>query len=239
MKSLLLLLVLPGFTVLQAADAPAWCGTFSIIAVDVATGEIGVAVASRVVGVGAIVPFAKAGVGAVATQSFANLRYGPVGLVALELKIDPGKALTLLTADDPLREERQVGLINAAGLAANYTGASCLSWAGGIAGDGFSVQGNILTGPEVLAAMAEAFTNTGGELSERLLAALHAGEDAGGDQRGKQSAALLVVREGWGYGGLSDRFRDIRVDEHPEPVQELERVYRAHCKLFPRPDPKP
>lgn len=239
MKSLLLLLALPAFTLIQAADPPPWCGTFSIVAVDVATGEIGVAVASRVVGVGAIVPFAKAGVGAVATQSFANLRYGPVGLVALELEIDPAKALTLLTTDDPLRAERQVGIINAAGLAANFTGESCLSWAGGITGEGFSVQGNILTGPEVLDAMAEAFKNTGGELSERLLAALHAGEAAGGDRRGKQSAALLVVREGWGYGGLSDRFRDIRVDEHPEPVQELERVYRAHCKLFPRPDPKP
>lgn len=237
MKSLLTLLVLAGTTVLQAADQPPWCGTFSIVAVDVATGEIGVAVASRVVGVGAIVPFAKAGVGAVATQSFANVRYGPVGLVALELKIEPTKALTLLTADDPLRAERQVGIINAAGQAANFTGDSCLSWAGGIVGEGFSVQGNILTGPEVLNAMAEAFTDTKGELSERLLAALHAGEAAGGDRRDKQSAALLVVRDGWGYGGLSDRFRDIRVDEHPDPVEELERIYRAHCKLFPRPEP--
>lgn len=236
MKSLLLLLALAGSMVSQAAEPPPWCGTFSIVAVDVATGEIGVAVASRVVGVGAIVPFARAGVGAVATQSYANLRYGPVGLMALELGIDPTKALTLLTSNDPLRAERQVGIIDAAGRNANFTGESCLTWAGAIAGKGFSVQGNILTGPEVLDAMAEAFTNTTGELSERLLAALHAGEKAGGDRRGKQSAALLVVREGWGYGGLNDRFRDIRVDEHPEPVQELDRVYRAHCMLFPRPE---
>jgi uncharacterized Ntn-hydrolase superfamily protein len=237
MKSLLTLLMLVGLTSSRAANPPPWCGTFSIVAVDRATGEIGVAVASRVVGVGAIVPFAQAKVGAVATQSFANLRYGPIGLLALELEIEPNKALTLLTADDPLRAERQVGLINVDGQAANYTGDSCLAWAGGIVGDGFAVQGNILAGPEVLEAMARAFAETDGELSERLLAALHAGEAAGGDRRGKQSAALLVVREGWGYGGLGDRFRDIRVDEHPDPVKELERVYRAHCRLFPRPEP--
>lgn len=210
--------------------------TFSIVATDPVTGEIGVAVQSRIVGVGGIVPFARSGIGAVATQAYANVAYGPAGLEAMAQGISPEEVLTLLTENDALRENRQVGLINAAGVAANFTGRECMEWAGGIVGENFAVQGNILTGGEVVVAMAAAFQQSTGLLAERLLATLKAGQAAGGDKRGMQSAALLIVREGWGYGGLNDRFRDIRVDEHTDPITELERVYRAHCKLFPRPE---
>jgi uncharacterized Ntn-hydrolase superfamily protein len=219
-----------------AEAIPPTVATFSIVAVDPVTGEIGIAVQSRIVGVGGIVPFARAGVGAVATQAYANVAYGPAGLAALDEGIPPEKVLPLLTENDPQREKRQVGIIDAAGVAANFTGGECMDWAGGIVGEHFAVQGNILTGGEVVVAMAAAFRESTGLLAERLIAVLKAGQAAGGDKRGMQSAALLIVREGWGYGGLNDRFRDIRVDEHTDPITELERVYRAHCKLFPRPE---
>ncbi|MCB1076692.1 MAG: DUF1028 domain-containing protein [Verrucomicrobiae bacterium] len=209
--------------------------TFSIVAVDQETGEIGVAVQSRIVGVGAIVPWAKACVGAVATQAYANVRYGPVGLVMMELGSTPEQAIEMLTKADPLRDKRQVGIVSADGVSASYTGEGCQDWAGGVTGEGYAVQGNILAGEGVVTAMAEAFEKTNGELAERLLAALDAGQAAGGDKRGMQSAALLIVHEGWGYGGLNDRFRDIRVDEHEDPIAELRRVYEKHCALFPRP----
>ena len=219
-----------------AQDSPPPVATFSIVAVDPSTGEVGVAVQSKIVGVGSIVPFARAGVGAVATQSFANVKYGPSGLRALKLGIPPENCLDLLTIDDPHRESRQVGMIDAQGKAANFTGSECHGWAGGFVAENYSVQGNILTGPEVIEAMAHAFENTRGVLAERLIASLRAGQEAGGDRRGRQSAALLIVREGWGYGGLDDKFRDIRVDEHESPIEELARVYEKHRKLFPRPD---
>lgn len=223
-------------TPLLAQEAPP-VATFSIVAVDPATGEIGVAVQSKIVGVGAIVPFAEAGVGAIATQSYANVKYGPDGLRFLKMKIPPENCLDLLTIDDPNRDSRQVGIIDAKGNAAHFTGSECNAWAGGIAGKNFSVQGNILTGSEVVEAMAEAFEQSDGVLAERLIASLRAGQAAGGDKRGRQSAALLIVREGWGYGGLDDKFRDIRVDEHETPIEELERVYKKHRALFPRPNP--
>jgi uncharacterized Ntn-hydrolase superfamily protein len=210
--------------------------TFSIVAVDPDTGEIGVGVQSKIVGVGSIVPFAKAGVGAVATQSFANTGYGPLGLRAFSEEIAPEKVIQILTADDPMRERRQVGVINAKGKAANFTGKGCHGWAGGIVGVNFAAQGNILTGSEVIEEMARAFEETDGVLAERLIEALRAGQAAGGDSRGRQSAALLIVRDGWGYGGIDDRFRDIRIDEHETPIEELERVYRKHRNLFPRPE---
>lgn len=210
-------------------------GTFSIVAADPRSGEIGVAVQSRIVGVGAVVPWARAGVGAVATQALANVAYGADGLALLEKGESPGRVVAALVEADAGREKRQVGVVSAAGEAANFTGSQCLEWAGGRTGRGYCVQGNILAGEAVVAAMAGAFERTEGELSERLLAALEAGQEAGGDLRGKQSAALLVVREGWGYGGGNDRFRDIRVDDHPDPIAELRRVYRKHCELFPRP----
>lgn len=222
--------------VLLRAESPPPVATFSIVAVDPETGEIGVAVQSKIVGVGSIVPFAKAGVGAVATQSFANTGYGPLGLRALEEGLSAKEVIHILTADDPLRERRQVGVITASGEGSHFTGGECLSWAGGKSGPNYSVQGNILAGPEVIEAMARAFEETEGVLAERMLAALAAGQEAGGDIRGRQSAGLLIVREGWGYGGIDDRFRDIRVDEHNTPIAELERVYRKHRALFPRPD---
>lgn len=226
------------FLCLLTAGAPAPApevGTFSIVAVDRETGEIGVAVQSRIVGVGAVVPWAKAGVGAVATQAYANVRYGPVGLLMLELGSTPEQAVAMLTQADPLADRRQVGIVRADGEVATHTGAACQDWAGGRTGDGYAVQGNILAGQAVVDAMAGAFEKTEGELAVRLLAALDAGQAAGGDKRGMQSAALLIVRDGWGYGGLNDRYRDIRVDEHEDPIAELRRVYEKHRALFPPP----
>lgn len=224
------------FSWIVMAEEPPAVATFSIVAVDQDTGEIGVAVQSKIVGVGSIVPFAKSGVGAVATQAFANTGYGPLGILALESGLSPEATVELMTDHDPASASRQVAVINAKGETASFTGKECFSWAGSIAGKDFSAQGNILTGPEVIEAMAESFRASQGCLAERLLDALAAGQQAGGDKRGRQSAALLIVRENWGYGGISDRFRDIRVDDHPSPIAELERVYRLHRKLFPRPE---
>ena len=234
-------LVLPGLlSASPEAEAedpgPPPVATFSIVAVDRETGEIGIGVQSKIVAVGAIVPFARAGVGAIATQSFANVRYGPVGLAMLELGATPEQAVESLTRADPASERRQVGIVDAKGRTATFTGEGCHEWAGGRTGDGYAVQGNILAGEDVVTAMAEAYEATEGVLAERLLAALEAGQEAGGDKRGRQSAALLIVREGWGYGGQDDRFRDLRVDEHSEPIQELRRVYEKHRDLFRRPD---
>ena len=237
---LLAALVLPGWlsaepTAEGTDSRPPPVATFSIVAVDRETGEIGIGVQSKIVAVGAIVPFAKAGVGAVATQSFANVRYGPVGLAMLELGATPEQAIESLTRADPASERRQVGIVDAEGRTATFTGEGCHEWAGGRTGDGYVVQGNILAGEDVVKAMAEAYEATEGVLAERLLAALEAGQEAGGDKRGRQSAALLIVREGWGYGGLDDCFRDLRVDEHPKPIEELRRVYKKHRELFRRP----
>jgi len=198
-------------------------GTFSIVAFDPKTGDLGVAVASRVLAVGAVVPYAQAGVGAIATQAFANTTYGPKGLALLRKGLTPEQVLKRLLAEDKDREHRQVGIVDAKGRAA-FTGKKCLPWAGHLVGKGYAVQGNILAGEQVVKAMAQAFENTKGELAERLMAALEAGESAGGDARGKQSAALLVVRKGGGYGGFDDRYIDLRVDDHPEPVKELRRL---------------
>lgn len=210
--------------------------TFSIVAVDRETGEIGVAVQSKIVGVGSVVPWARAGIGAIATQASANVRYGPVGLLMMEIGSTPEQTLELLTRNDSMKGRRQVGIVSAEGKVATFTGDDCSEWAGGLTGDGYAVQGNILAGEAVVKAMAEAYEKTEGVLAERLLASLEAGQEAGGDKRGRQSAGLLIVREGWGYGGLNDRFRDIRVDEHETPIQELRRVYEKHRELFRRPD---
>lgn len=226
-------------SVARAEDAnipPELCGTFSIVAYDPETQELGVAVHSRVVAVGSIVPFAKAGVGAIATQSLANVSFGPRGLEMLEEGLSAEETLQRLLADDEGRELRQVGIIAADGTTAQFTGSECVPWAGGKSGENYCVQGNILAGEEVVNAMAEAFETTEGELADRLLAALDAGDAAGGDTRGKQAAALLIVREGWGYAGLNDRYRDIRVDDHPDPIVELRRVYEVHKTVFGRPE---
>ena len=212
------------FTLLTFCQPAQPTSTFSIVAFDPKTGDLGVAVASKFLAVGSVVPYAKAGVGAIATQSFANTTFGPKGLELLRKGLTPSQVLKQLLASDKDRELRQVGIVDAKGRAAAFTGKKCLPWAGHIVGKGFAVQGNILAGEQVVKAMAKAFQETQGELAERLMAALEAGEQAGGDARGKQSAAILVVRKGAGYGGFDDRYIDLRVDDHPEPVKELRRI---------------
>lgn len=216
---------------------PPLVATFSIVAVDPQTGEIGVAVESKFLAVGSVVPWAKAGVGAVATQAWANTNYGPEGLKRLAAGEAPEAVIKKMTDADENRDQRQVAVIAADGKAANFTGSGCLDWAGGITGKNFAVQGNILAGEAVVEAMAESFRASEGKgipLGQRLIDALRAGQKAGGDKRGRQSAALLVVRQGWGYGGFSDRFRDLRVDDHATPIEELQRVYELHQKIVPR-----
>jgi uncharacterized Ntn-hydrolase superfamily protein len=198
--------------------------TFSIAARDSAAGELGVAVASRFFAVGSVVPWAEAGVGAVATQAFANTSFGWRGLELLANGLTPQEAVDVLIRQDDDPGRRQLGIVSADGLSATYTGQGCLDWAGGRSGPDYAIQGNILAGPQVVAEMEGAFLESTGTLAERLYAALTAGERAGGDVRGKQSAALLVVREGAGYGGYTDRAVDIRVDDHAEPFRELGRL---------------
>ncbi len=199
-------------------------GTFSIVGYDPKTGDLGVAVASKFFAVGAVVPWAKAGVGAVATQSYANTTYGPKGLELLAGGKSPDEVVKALTEDDKQSAQRQVGIVDTKGNTATFTGEKCLMWAGGKTGKNYSAQGNILTSEKVVGVMAEAFEKTEGALAEKLMAALEVGDAAGGDSRGKQSAALLVVRKRGGYGGYNDRYLDLRVDDHAEPIQELRRL---------------
>ena len=199
--------------------------TFSIVAFDPANGDLGVAVASKFPCVGAVVPAARAGVGAVATQAWANAAFGPQGLVAMAAGNSAQATTDDLLAADEGRDDRQVGIVDARGGVATFTGSKCMDWAGGIAGATYAIQGNILVGPEVVQAMAAAFDDTGGDLCDRLLAALLAGDEVGGDRRGRQSAAMVVVREGGGYEGRTDRYIDLRVDDHPEAPGELARLF--------------
>ena len=201
--------------------------TFSIVAADLERGDWGVAVASKFPCVGAVVPYARAGVGAVATQASANPTFGPDGLGLMASGMTAQVALDTVVAKDEGRTERQVAFVDASANAATFTGGECMEWAGGTAGEGFAAQGNILVGETVVSAMAEAFAAGDGDLCDRLLAALVAGDAAGGDRRGKQSAALLVVREGGGFNGRNDRYIDCRVDDHPDAVAELLRVFTA------------
>jgi uncharacterized Ntn-hydrolase superfamily protein len=209
--------------------------TFSIVACDLRTEEWGVAVASKFIAVGAVVPWLQAGVGAVATQALANTSYGPHALSLLASGMSAREALDRLIAADSGRAERQVGVIDGRGRAATHTGDECMPWAGGRTGRGYAAQGNILAGPGVVDAMADACEHAPpGPLAERLLAALAAGDGAGGDRRGKQSAALRVASPRAGYGGFNDVKVDLRVDDHAEPVLELQRLYRLHDLLFGR-----
>lgn len=198
--------------------------TFSIVARDATTGDLGVAVQSKYFGVGAVVPHARANVGALATQARGNILYGPQGLGLLEAGEPPAETLERLLAEDPLREQRQVGIVAADGSAATFTGKETLPWSGGKTGDNYAVQGNLLAGPEVVDAMAATFETTDGDLATRLVTALAAGQAAGGDARGRQSAALLVVRQGAGYMGANDRLVDLHVEDHPTPIKELYRL---------------
>jgi uncharacterized Ntn-hydrolase superfamily protein len=211
--------------------------TFSIVAVDRATGELGIAVASKFLSVGAVVPFVRAGVGAGATQAFANTTYGPAALARLAAGASPETVAGELVAGDAGRDDRQFGLVAPDGRAFSYTGAACISWAGGIAGDGFAAQGNCLAGPGVVDALARTFTATPGHLADRLVAALRAGQVEGGDKRGQQSAALAIEKPGGGYAGFNDRYVDLRVDDHVAPIEELARLLDLHKLYFFAPEP--
>lgn len=198
--------------------------TFSIVACDPSNGDLGVAVASKSLAVGARVPYAKAGVGAVATQAYTNTSYGPKGLALLEKGLSPKKVIAKLTEEDGHRELRQVAVLDATGLGACHTGRGAPDWHGHRVGKNFVCIGNLIAGEAVVNSMADAFEKAKGTLAERLLAALGAGQAAGGDRRGQESAALLVVRKNGGPGGYDDRLIDLRVDSHPTPLKELRRL---------------
>ncbi|WP_227354455.1 DUF1028 domain-containing protein [Haladaptatus salinisoli] len=212
--------------------------TFSIAARDPERNAVGIAVQSKFVGVGAVVPFASADAGAVATQSYANVAYGPDGLDLLRAGKSADDVVRELTGADPEFESRQVGVVGRDGSVAAFTGSECFDYAGDIQGDDYTVQGNILENRETIEAMSEAFEETDGGLPERLIAALHAGNDAGGDKRGEQSAALYVAKPEGGYDGRNDRWVDVRVDDHEKPIDELERVFKVYdVTLLERAEP--
>jgi len=202
--------------------------TYSIVAHDPSTGDLGVAVQSRYFSVGPVVPWAEADVGAVATQAFVNVSYGPRGLQLLKEGLTVEEVIEKLTGEDEGKEFRQLGIVDAKGNAAAYTGTKCLEWAGSKVGKCYSTQGNILTGEEVVEKIAEKFESTKGDLAGRLVAALEAGEKAGGDARGRQSAALLVVRKNAGRGGYGDKSIELRVEDNSDPVAELKRLLKIH-----------
>ena len=206
--------------------------TFSIVAFDPETNSLGAAVQSKFLAVGALVPYARAGVGAVATQALANVIYGSLGLELMAQGRTADETIELLTKEDEQRAQRQVGIVDAWGRAAAFTGEGCHDWAGSLTGEYYAIQGNILAGRQVVEDMASAYEASDDDLAGSLLAALDAGQEAGGDPRGKQSAALLVVREGGGYGGGNDRLIDLRVDDHPEPIRELARIRDLHTLYF-------
>jgi uncharacterized Ntn-hydrolase superfamily protein len=232
-----LILIAAGCVSPDPADDPI-AGTYSIAGFDPATGDLGVAVQSKFFGVGTVVPWAKAGVGAVATQASANITYGPRALELLAEGRAPADVAAALIADDERRDHRQMGIVNAKGEAFSHTGRACLAFAGHRTGKDHAVQGNILAGEAVIHAMSAAFAEArkveGSELADWLVAALQAGEDAGGDSRGRQSAALLVVRDKAGYGGASDRYIDLRVEDHPDPTRELARLLGIHKEFYAR-----
>lgn len=212
--------------------------TFSIVAYDAGTKQWGIAVESKFLAAGAVVPYAQAGAGAVATQAHANTSFGPRGLALMAQGLSADIVVQALLANDPESDRRQVGLVDASGRAAAHTGARCLNWAGHVVGAGYTCQGNILAGPDVVQAMARAYEAAQGELAERLLAALQAGQDAGGDRRGQQGAGLLVVQAAGGYGGFNDRLIDLRVDDHAAPIAELRRILALHRLYFGKPRPE-
>ncbi|MEP6638359.1 MAG: DUF1028 domain-containing protein [Chloroflexota bacterium] len=209
--------------------------TYSIVAFDRRTGDLGVAVQSKFLAVGAVVPWALAGVGAVATQAMADVGFGPGGLALLAEGSAADAAVGTLIAGDPLAEHRQVGIVDARGRSASHTGRHCFAWAGGRVGPGFAAQGNILAGPAVVDSLADTFLVGDRPFPELLVACLAAADAAGGDRRGRESAALLVVRAGGGYGGGNDRWIDLRVDHHNDPIGELARLLDLQRLYFDRP----
>jgi uncharacterized Ntn-hydrolase superfamily protein len=206
--------------------------TFSIVACDLEEQAWGVAVASKFPAVGAVVPWAQAGAGAVATQSFANTSFGPHGLALMEMGLSAQETLNRLLDDDADKELRQVGLVDARGGSATFSGSGCFAWAGGVAGKSYAIQGNILTHDRVVPAMEQAFLSAQGNLPRRLQAALLAGDRAGGDKRGRQSAAIYVAKPKAGYGGYLDRWLDYRVDDHDDPVPRLGELLEMHDLYF-------
>jgi uncharacterized Ntn-hydrolase superfamily protein len=214
--------------------------TFSIVATNADRSQFGVAVASKFLAAGSVVPAARAGVGALATQAWANTAYKQDGIALLTNGANAQETVNTLTKLDPMREQRQLGVVDAHGTSATYTGAQCNDWAGGVAGNGYAIQGNILEGSRVIALMEEAWLGSDPRepLALRLLAALAAGDAVGGDKRGRQSAGLYVVGDEGGYGGGDDVIVDLRVDDHKEPIPELARLLTIHEMLFGKPDPK-
>ena len=207
--------------------------TYSIVACDLDEGQWGVAVQSKFLAVGSVVPWAEPHVGAIATQSYANPRYGPDGLALLREGSSAAEVVQALTTADDSRAERQVGIVDGHGHAATFTGDACHDWAGGRTGDGYAAQGNILVSEETVDALAVTFEQNGHlSLPERLIECLAAAQAAGGDRRGQQSASLLVVEKDAGYANLSDLVVDLRVDDHEHPIVELRRIYGLHNELF-------
>jgi len=207
--------------------------TYSIAACDLGAKQWGVAVQSKFLAVGSVVPWAEPGVGAIATQAYANPSYGPSGLALLRDGLSAGEVVERLTAEDDGRDERQLGVVDGQGTAASWTGPGCNDWAGHRTGAGYAAQGNILVGEETVAALATTFeANEQLPLAQRLIECLAAAQAAGGDRRGQQSASLLVVQKEGGYAGLSDVLVDLRVDDHERPIQELRRIYELHYRLF-------
>jgi len=211
--------------------------TFSIVAYDPEKQEWGIAVQSKFLAAGAVVPWARAGAGAIATQSYANTRYGPLGLEMLAAGLSAQETLDALIAGDAGRDQRQVGLVDKSGRAAAFTGPKCYDWKGHLVGSNYCCQGNILAGEAVIKNMAAAFEKSSGDLADRLIVALEAAQAAGGDRRGKQSAGMLVVKEKGGYAGFNDRYVDLRVDDHPQPIQELKRLLDLYKLYFFKTDP--
>jgi uncharacterized Ntn-hydrolase superfamily protein len=215
----------------QAVPRP--ISTYSVVACDLHAGQWGVAVQSKFLAVGSVVPWAAPHVGAIATQSYANPRYGPDGLALLREGRSAEETVEALTAADDDRAQRQVGIVDAHGRAATFTGPECHDWAGGRTGDGYAAQGNILVSQETVDALAVTFEqNAGAPLAERLIECLAAAQAAGGDRRGQQSASLLIVQKDGGYAKLSDVLVDLRVDDHAHPIAELRRLYELHHALF-------
>jgi uncharacterized Ntn-hydrolase superfamily protein len=209
--------------------------TYSIVGCDLEARQWGVAVQSKFLAVGSVVPWAEPEIGAIATQAYANPRYGPDGLALLRDGLSASEVVERLTAEDDGRDDRQVGVVDATGASAAWTGSGCLDWAGNRTGECYSAQGNILVSGETVDALSETFESSKGRaLADRLLEALAAGQAAGGDSRGQQSAALLVVERNGGYAALSDTLIDLRVDDHERPIEELARVHELHQQLFGR-----
>jgi uncharacterized Ntn-hydrolase superfamily protein len=207
--------------------------TYSIAACDLEARQWGVAVQSKFLAVGSLCPFAEPEVGAIATQSFVNPRYGPDGLALLRQGLTADEVVERLTAADDGRDQRQLGVVDAQGRAATFTGDQCFDWAGGRTGDGYAAQGNILVSEATVDALAETFEQSAGRpLALRLLGCMDAAQAAGGDRRGQQSASLIVVEKDAGYAGLSDIVVDLRVDDHERPLEELRRIFGIHEQLF-------